>query len=103
LREAYLFGSRVKNPARRESDTDIAALLPGRSRRRTDTVADMAGIAFDVMPETGILVDAIPFWEVFETENFLRLRSTGYMKNYTLFKDEIRVFLCSYARPRLPR
>jgi hypothetical protein len=23
----------------------------------------MAGIAFDVMLETGVLVDAIPFWE----------------------------------------
>lgn len=63
LREAYLFGSRTGDLAGPESDADIAVLLRGRSGRRADTAVDMAGIAFDVMLETGVLVDAIPFWE----------------------------------------
>ncbi len=63
LREAYLFGSRAKNLAGPESDADIAVLLSGSSICRADATVDMAGIAFDVMLETGVLVDAIPFWE----------------------------------------
>jgi len=62
LRAAYLFGSRSQDLAGPESDADIAVLLRGRSGHRADAALDMAGIAFDVMLETGILVDAIPFW-----------------------------------------
>jgi predicted nucleotidyltransferase len=63
MREAYLFGSRARDLAGPESDADIAVLLRGRSRCRADAAVDMAGIAFDVMLETGVLVDAIPLWE----------------------------------------
>jgi uncharacterized protein len=63
LRGAYLFGSRARQMAEPESDADIAVLLNGPRGSRADTAVDMAGIAFDVMLDTGILVDAIPFWE----------------------------------------
>ena len=63
LRAAYLFGSRARQAAGPESDADIAVLLSGPPGRRADTAVEMAGIAFDVMLDTGILVDAIPFWE----------------------------------------
>ena len=63
LSEAYLFGSRARQQVGRESDVDIALLLKGKTGSRTDTAVEMAAIAFDVMLETGVLVDALPFWE----------------------------------------
>jgi uncharacterized protein len=63
LRGAYLFGSRARRVAGPESDADIAVLLSGPPGHRADTAVDMAGIAFDAMLDTGILVDVIPFWE----------------------------------------
>ena len=63
LRAAYLFGSRARQTASNESDADIAVLLQGEAGRRADTAVEMAAIAFDVMLETGVLVDALPFWE----------------------------------------
>jgi predicted nucleotidyltransferase len=63
LREAYLFGSRARQRGGSESDADIALLLKGTTGSRADTAVEMAAIAFDVMLETGILVDALPFWE----------------------------------------
>lgn len=63
LAGALLYGSRARRDAGRESDADIAILLRGASGARADAALEMAGIAFDVMLETGVLVDAIPFWE----------------------------------------
>ena len=63
LAGALLYGSRARRDAGRESDADIAVLLRGASGARADAALEMAGIAFDVMLETGVLVDAIPFWE----------------------------------------
>ena len=63
VREAYLFGSQARQQAGVESDTDIRLLLRGKTGRRADVATDLAAIAFDVMLETGMLVDALPFWE----------------------------------------
>ena len=63
LAGALLYGSRARRDAGRESDADIAVLLRGASGARADAALEMAGIAFNVMLETGVLVDAIPFWE----------------------------------------
>ena len=63
MRGAYLFGSHARGNANAESDTDIAVLLRGESGHRVDDALKMADIAFDVMLETGILIEAIPFWE----------------------------------------
>lgn len=61
--DALLFGSRARHQAGSESDADIAILLRGKTGQRVDAALDMAGIAFDVMLETGVLVDALPLWE----------------------------------------
>jgi predicted nucleotidyltransferase len=60
---AYLFGSRARGDARPDSDTDIAILLRGQPGKRVDAALQMADIAFDVMLETGILLEALPIWE----------------------------------------
>ena len=88
LREAYLFGSRSKGLSGPQSDADIAVLLHGQSGPRADTAVDMAGIAFDVMLETGVLVDAIPFWEE-EWEHPERFRNPALIEN--IRRDGVRL------------
>src|SRR5260363_419602 len=47
----------------RGSDADLAVLLSEPRGERVDAVIDMAGIAFDVLLDTGVLVQALPLWE----------------------------------------
>ena len=61
--EAILFGSRARHQHRPDSDADLAVVLSGDHGDRTQTALDMAGIAYDVMLETGVLVEALPLWE----------------------------------------
>lgn len=63
LAGAILFGSRARRNFHPESDADIAVLLHGAPGHRVDAALKMADIAFDVMLETGVLVEAIPLWE----------------------------------------
>jgi predicted nucleotidyltransferase len=63
LAEAVLFGSRARNTHRQDSDADVAVVLRGPQGHRADAALDMASIAFDVMLETGVLIEAVPFWE----------------------------------------
>ncbi|MBI2292888.1 MAG: nucleotidyltransferase domain-containing protein [Betaproteobacteria bacterium] len=63
LAGAVLFGSRARGNFQPGSDADIAVLLHGVPGRRVDAALKMADIAFDVMLETGVLVEAIPLWE----------------------------------------
>lgn len=60
---AYVFGSRARGDAFPESDTDIAVLLRGSPGQRADEMMKMADIAFDLMLETGIRIEALPLWE----------------------------------------
>ncbi len=60
---AILFGSRARHTHRLDSDADIAVLLSEPREERVDVVIDMAGIAFDVLLDTGVLVQALPLWE----------------------------------------
>ncbi len=60
--EGILFGSRARHTHRADSDADIAVVLNGAPGNRTAAALEMAGIAFDVMMETGILVEALPLW-----------------------------------------
>jgi predicted nucleotidyltransferase len=62
VREAILFGSRARHTHRPDSDADIAVVLDGAHGNRTAAALDMAGIAFNVMMETGVLVEALPLW-----------------------------------------
>ncbi|TAN48154.1 MAG: nucleotidyltransferase domain-containing protein [Methylococcaceae bacterium] len=63
LSRAILFGSRARGTFRADSDLDIAVLLRGPPGQRLDAALDMAGIAFDVLLETGVLIEALPLWE----------------------------------------
>ena len=63
LAGVVLFGSRARGNFCPESDADIAVLLHGVPGRRVDAALKMADIAFDVMLETGVLIEAIPLWE----------------------------------------
>ncbi|CCD28831.1 Putative DNA polymerase, beta domain protein region [Candidatus Glomeribacter gigasporarum BEG34] len=47
----------------RGSDADLAVLLSEPRGERVDAAIDMAGIAFDVLLDTGVLVQALPLWE----------------------------------------
>ena len=60
--QAILFGSRARNTHRPDSDADIAVILLGAHGKRATVAMDMAGIAFDVMLDTGILIEALPLW-----------------------------------------
>ena len=61
--ETILFGSRARGDNRPDSDLDLAVVLNGKRGNFIDTKLDMAGLAFDVLMETGILVQAFPVWE----------------------------------------
>lgn len=63
LAEAVLFGSRARQTHSPNSDADIAVVLRGPNGERADVAVNMAGIAFDVMLETGMLIEALPLWE----------------------------------------
>jgi predicted nucleotidyltransferase len=61
--EALVFGSRARGAHRADSDADLAVILKGERSNRYKAAGEMAGVAFDVMLETGILIDPLPLWE----------------------------------------
>jgi len=63
VREGILFGSRARHTHGPDSDADIAVVLKGQHGDRTAAALHMAGIAFDVLLETGVLVEVFPLWE----------------------------------------
>jgi len=83
VREALLFGSRARHTHTADSDADIAVVLRGEHGDRAAAVKDMAGIAFHVMMETGVMVEALPLWddEIMHPEIFA---------NPTLIKNILR-------------
>lgn len=61
--QAILFGSRARRSHRPESDADVAIVLHGQQNDFVATKLAMADIAYDVLLETGILVQPLPIWE----------------------------------------
>lgn len=61
--EGILFGSRARRAHKAGSDADLAVVLKGEHGDRTAAALDMAGIAFEVMLDTGVLVEALPLWD----------------------------------------
>ncbi len=61
--EMIMFGSRARGDNRPDSDLDLAVVLGGKRGDFIATKLDMAGLAFDVLMETGVLVQAFPMWE----------------------------------------
>jgi uncharacterized protein len=69
---AIVFGSRARGSHSDGSDADIAVVLNGPHGQRSSVAIDMAGLAFDAMLETGVLVEALPLWkdEILHPEMF---------------------------------
>jgi predicted nucleotidyltransferase len=63
LAGAILFGSRARSAHRTDSDADVAVLLRGRPGKFVATKLAMADLAYDVLLETGILIQPLPIWE----------------------------------------
>lgn len=63
VKEILLFGSRARGTHTDDSDADLAVILSGPAGRRYRVSGEMAEIAFMVMLETGVLVQAVPLWE----------------------------------------
>ena len=61
--EGILYGSRARGTHTAESDADIAVVMNGDHGNRWEPARELSGIAFDVMLETGIRVQAIPLWQ----------------------------------------
>lgn len=59
---AILFGSRARNTHNPNSDADLAVILNDQPGNRSEAAIVMAGVAFDVLLDTGILVQALPLW-----------------------------------------
>ena len=67
VREVIAFGSRVRGNNHPDSDFDLAVVLNGPSdgdaRDFLGIKLDMADEAFDVLLETGILIQPLPLWK----------------------------------------
>jgi predicted nucleotidyltransferase len=61
--EGILFGSRARGDHAPDSDADLAVVLSGARGDRVEASLEMAGLAFDVLMETGVLVQGIPLWD----------------------------------------
>jgi len=62
VKEVIAFGSRVRGDNRSDSDFDLAVVLNGDHGDFIDPKLKMADQAFDVLLETGILVQPLPLW-----------------------------------------
>ena len=60
---AVLFGSRARQAHRPDSDADVAVILHGAHQPFLDTKLAMADLAYDVLLETGVLIQPLPIWE----------------------------------------
>ena len=61
--DALLYGSRARGDHRSDSDADIAVVLPGARGDRYELAREFGGIEFDVLMETGVMVQGFPLWE----------------------------------------
>ena len=61
--QLILFGSRARGDHHPQSDADVAVILRGQSEDFVEAKLSMAGLAFEVRVETGVLIQALPIWE----------------------------------------
>ncbi len=57
---AFLFGSHARNEGREDSDVDVAIVLSDMSASLIDTKLALADVAYDVLRETGVLIQPMP-------------------------------------------
>jgi uncharacterized protein len=60
--EALLFGSRARNTHTARNNAYIVVVLKCPHRGRAEAFKNMAAVAFHVMLENGVRVDALPIW-----------------------------------------
>lgn len=60
---AVLYGSRARQTHRTDSDADIAVVLRGKHGEFIDTKLALADLAYEVLLDTGILIQPMPVWE----------------------------------------
>jgi predicted nucleotidyltransferase len=60
---AILFGSRARGDYRSDSDADIAVLLAGEAGEFFGTQRALSDIAYDVLLDTNIRIQALPIWQ----------------------------------------
>jgi uncharacterized protein len=58
--EAMLFGSRARSTHRPDSDVDVAVILENGHDGIVDVALELADIAFDLLLETNIFIQALP-------------------------------------------
>src|SRR5438132_136021 len=63
LSGTILFGSRARREHRPDSDVDVAVLLRGEHGRFVDTKLALADLAYEVLLDTGVLIQPLPIWE----------------------------------------
>lgn len=78
--EVVLYGSRARGRHGPDSDADVAVLIRGAKASRVDAAVEMADIAFDVMMDTGVLIEALPLWEE-EWEHPERFNNSALIEN----------------------
>jgi predicted nucleotidyltransferase len=81
-------GSRARGDHRSDSDLDLAVVLNRRRGDFIDAKLDMAGIAFDVLMETGILAQPFPMRDD-DLAHPERFTNPALIRNIT--KDGIRL------------
>ena len=60
FRSAVLFGSHARGEGREESDVDVAVILSDMPDSLIDTKLALADIAYDILLETGVLIQPMP-------------------------------------------
>ncbi len=63
IKSVILFGSRARGDYRPDSDADVMLLLSGKPGKMLPVKMALAGIAYDILLETGIRIQALPVWE----------------------------------------
>jgi antitoxin ChpS len=63
LQQTILFGSRARGDAHDESDADVALILSGQIQPFVKTKMALSELAYDVLLDTGVVIQALPIWE----------------------------------------
>lgn len=78
--QLVLFGSRARGDYKSDSDTDVAVILRGEPGDFLETKLTMAGMAYDVLLETGVRIQPFPVWET-EWENPASYSNPALLRN----------------------